>query len=443
MTMPANLINALFVLAVTLIWFMLAYQTALFFLGHRYYRAVQRSRACPTIPDEQLPPVSILVPCHNEERVIAHSLKAMLALHYPPDRFEILVINDGSTDLTGEFARLFEGDGRVRVLDVPPELAARGKSGALNFGLRHAHHGLLAIYDADNTPEPEALRLLAEELEADASLGAAIGMYRVVNCRRNLLTRFLNIEGIGYQWIVQAGRWMLMRFNTLPGTNYVIRRSLVESLGGWDEAALTEDAEMSIRIYTAGSCIKFVPRSVSWEQEPETLCVWFRQRNRWVRGYNQLLRKYAGNALAVRPRRIGLEILYSLWLYYIFFFATIISDACFLLGAAGLVRITVPGPYTLVWAFAYATFVLQLVIALACEREQDSVWNILLTMLMYFTYCQLWIPVVARAFYDDFIARAPLKWAKTERFEVSVEAIEPIRPLAGTGGSASERIGRV
>jgi len=89
---------------------------------------------------------------------------------------------------------------------------------------------------------------------------------------------------------------------------------------------------------------------------------------------------------------------------------------------AGLARITVPGPYTLVWGFAFATFVMQLVIALACERGEDSLANILLAMAMYFTYCQLWIPVVARAFYDDFIARKPLTWAKTERFEVSAEA---------------------
>ena len=57
-----------------------------------------------------------------------------------------------------------------------------------------------------------------------SSLGATVGMYRVVNRYRNLLTRFLNLDGISFQWIVQAGRWMLMRFVTLPGTNYVIRR---------------------------------------------------------------------------------------------------------------------------------------------------------------------------------------------------------------------------
>jgi hypothetical protein len=95
----------------------------------------------------------------------------------------------------------------------------------------------------------------------------------------------------------------------------------------------------------------------------------------------------------------------------------VISDALFLLSATGLVRIDLPGPYSVVWLFAFVTFVLQLVIALACERGEDSAGNILRTMLMYFTYCQLWIPVVAIAFWDDFIVRRPMRWAKTERFE--------------------------
>jgi cellulose synthase/poly-beta-1,6-N-acetylglucosamine synthase-like glycosyltransferase len=210
---------------------------------------------------------------------------------------------------------------------------------------------------------------------------------------------------------------MLMRFNTLPGTNYVIRRSLVDDLGGWDEAALAEDTELTLRIYRAGYWIQFVPASVTWEQEPETLRVWLRQRNRWVRGHNYMFRKYAWELLRLRPRRIGWELLYSVSLYYVFFVAIVTSDLLFILSAAGVIRIAVPGPYSTVWLFAFVTFVLQLVIALACEDGEDSPRNILLILLMYFTYCQLWIPVVARAFCDDFIARRPMKWVKTERFE--------------------------
>ncbi len=414
------LIDGLFVASVTLIWFMLAYQCVLFFMGHRYYRQTRGGkRKSPMVPDFRLPAVSVLVPCHNEERVIAHTIKALQALDYPAEKLELLIINDGSTDRTAEVVREFESDPRVRLLNVPRHLAARGKSGALNYGLSQAGHGVIAIYDADNMPEPGALRPLAERLVLDPKLGAAIGMYRAWNRKRALLTRFLNIEGIGFQWILQAGRWMLMRLTTLPGTNYVMRRELVDQIGGWDGSALTEDAEMSIRIYQAGYQIQFVPQSVTWEQEPEGLKVWFKQRRRWVRGSNYLFQKYARSLLKTRPRRIGWELLYSLVLYYLFFLAVVVSDLLFILSATGLLRITVPGPYATVWIFAYLTFVGQLVIALSCEPGEDTISNILLTCLMYFTYCQLWIPLVAVAFWDDFVARREIKWAKTERYEVS------------------------
>ena len=226
------IIDGLFVSTVALIWFMLGYQSLLFFLGHVYYRRTRHAaKNLPEIPDAELPCISVLVPCHNEGRVIAHTIKALQKLDYPANKIEFLLINDGSTDDTAEVIRGFAADSRVRLLEVPAPLSARGKSGALNFALSQARHPLIAIYDADNLPEPGAIRPLAVQLVRDPNLAAAVGMYRAWNRRRALITRFVNIEGIGFQWMVQAGRWMLMRLTMLPGTNYVIRKSIVEKTG--------------------------------------------------------------------------------------------------------------------------------------------------------------------------------------------------------------------
>jgi len=411
--------NGLFVVTVAMIWFMLGYQSVLFFLGHAYFRRTRRAApADPAVPAGELPRISVLVPCHNEGRVIRHTLEALQKLDYPPELLEFLLINDGSTDDTAAVIEGFASDRRVRLLEVPRARSARGKAGALNFALPHARHALVAIYDADNLPEPGALRPLAEQLARNPQLAAAVGIYRAWNRRRALITRFVNIEGIGFQWMVQAGRWMIMRLTMLPGTNYIMRKSIVEKLGGWDERALTEDSELTMRLYQAGYQVQLVPTSVTWEQEPESLKVWFRQRRRWVRGFNYVMRKHASGLLHTRPRRTAFKILSSHLLYYLFFLAVVISDVLLVLSLAGTVNINVPGPYSLVWILAYATFVLQLIITLSCEPGEDSAVNILLTFVMYFTYCQLWIPVVAAAFYDDFIARRAIKWAKTERYEV-------------------------
>lgn len=412
-------VDGLFVATVALIWFMLGYQSLLFFLGHVYYRRTRRpAKGIPEVPDSALPCISVLVPCHNEGKVIAHTIQALQKLDYPAEKIEFLLINDGSTDNTAEVIRGFTNDPRVQLLDVPKPLSARGKSGALNYALSQVRHPVIAIYDADNLPEPGAIRPLAAQLVRNPNLAAAVGIYRAWNRRRALITRFVNIEGIGFQWMVQAGRWMLMRLTMLPGTNYVIRKAVVEKLGGWDEQALTEDSELTVRLYQAGYQVQLVPASVSWEQEPESFRVWFKQRRRWVRGFNYVLKKHAAGLVHAKPRRIAFEILMSHLLYYFFFLAVVISDALLVLCIMGLVNINVPGPYSLVWILAYATFVLQLVIALSCEQGEDSTGNILLTFVMYFTYCQFWIPVVAAAFYDDFIVHRAIKWAKTERYQV-------------------------
>ena len=411
------IIDYVFVFSVIVIWFMLLYQFILFLLGYLYGFRAERQRRRLEATQLDLPAISIMVPAHNEAMVITDTLNSLLRLKYPKELLEILVINDGSTDSTAaQVEAIAARDSRIRLHNVPLESAARGKSAALNCGLKLCRHDVIAIFDADNVPEPDSILHLARQLAANPNLGAVIGKFRCVNKKRNLLTRFINLESLAFQWIVQAGRWRLLRVATLPGTNYLIRRSVLDEVGGWDERALTEDAEMSIRIYQAGYLIKFVPYAVTWEQEPETLGVWFRQRTRWARGNNYVLEKYFARVFRIRPRVVGVELFYSMAVYYIFFLAIVLSDLLFITSWFGLISIQVPGPYSEVWLFAYILFILELVIALSREKE-DSALNILLIALSYFTYCQLWILVVLKGAWDDFVLKREHVWVKTKRFK--------------------------
>jgi cellulose synthase/poly-beta-1,6-N-acetylglucosamine synthase-like glycosyltransferase len=419
-------LNYTFVFSVVVIWFMLGYQFILFMLGYLYGFRAQRRRqeieqACPELPE-----ISIMIPAHNEGMVIAKTLDALLNLHYPLEKIEFLVINDGSTDDTASIVETIAArDARVRLFNVPEALAARGKSAALNQGLKLCRYNIIGIFDADNTPEPDSIIHLARQLVADERLGAVVGKFRCINKKKNLLTRFINIEGLAFQWIIQAGRWNLFQMATLPGTNYLMRRTLIEALGGWDTEALTEDSELSIRIYEAGYLIKFVPYAVTWEQEPETLRVWFKQRVRWARGNNYVLEKHIGRIFKIRPRIVGMELFYTMAVYYLFFLAILLSDLLFFLAVSGWISIPVPGPYQEVWYFAFGLFTLELIIALSREREDTPV-NIVLIILSYFTYCQLWIAVVLKGVYDDFVLRREHKWDKTQRFEVDLQECEQL-----------------
>ncbi len=417
-------LSILFLVAVILIWFMIAYQLILTIAGYFHYqRSLKEKREIDQIPLEY-PKVSVLIPAYNEEKVIARTLRAMLSFDYPRDKLEILVINDGSTDRTAEILSEFERrDPRVRLYAIPAGEGGKGKSRALNLGLRQASADFIAVYDADNIPDPSTLKDLMAQLLLHHDLGAALGKFRTGNRERNLLTKFINIETLSFQSILQAGRWKLFKVATLPGTNFIVRRALLDRLGGWDEEAVTEDSELSIRIYMEGYRIKYIPYAITYEQEPEEWSVWVKQRTRWVRGNNYVVSKFFKEVPQFKNKFLALEVFYLLSLYYVFLFAIVISDVLFLLSVLHVITITLPGPYTAVWILAIVLFILEIFLALSYDRE-DNLKNIFLTALMYVSYSQFWIYVVGKALYLDLIKKEKRTWEKTIRFDIEEEPKE-------------------
>jgi cellulose synthase/poly-beta-1,6-N-acetylglucosamine synthase-like glycosyltransferase len=398
---------------------MIAYQLVLTIAGFFHnWSSAKEKREIDGMTHLQHPRVCILIPAHNEEKVIRRTVEAMMKFDYPLENLEILVINDGSSDRTGEIVEeLGRIDKRVRCYNVPKGEGGRGKSRALNLGLEQTDAEIIAVYDADNQPLPDALRYLVAELLIHPDLGAVLGNFRTINKDRTWLTRFVSIETLSFQGILQAGRWAMVKVATLPGTNFVIWKHLLDDLNGWDEEAITEDSELSIRVYMKGYKIKYIPFAVTLEQEPETLSVWAKQRTRWVRGNNYVVGKFIKSITQFQNKFLGFEIMYLLSLYYIFLFAIGVSDLIFILSVSGVIAIPLPGPYTAVWILAIVLFIFEIMLVLSYEG-QDSLKNLLLVFLMYFTYCQFWIYVVGRAIYLDYIKREKRTWSKTVRFEV-------------------------
>jgi cellulose synthase/poly-beta-1,6-N-acetylglucosamine synthase-like glycosyltransferase len=364
------------------------------------------------------PTCTILIPAHNEEKVISATIEAMLNLKYPKDKLTVMVINDGSKDSTKEIIESYAArDARVVLFDVPKGQGGKGKSRALNLGVKQVKSEVIAIYDADNTPDSMSLHYLVANLISNKELGAVIGKFRTVNKNRNLLTRFINIETLSFQSMLQAGRWQMHNIATLPGTNFVMWHWLIEKLEGWDEEALTEDSELSIRIYELGYKIKFIPYAITYEQEPETWKVWIKQRVRWVRGNNYVIAKFMKLIPHFVNKRLRFDLLYTLALYYIFFFAIIISDILCVLSLLSIINIPLPGPYSIVWLMAFILFLFEIMLAISFDKE-DNPKNCILVLLMYFSYCQLWIFIMLKAFYLDKIKKEGNVWDKTVRFDI-------------------------
>ncbi|HOC88667.1 MAG TPA: glycosyltransferase, partial [bacterium] len=185
-------LDLLFLISVLVIWGMIVYQLVLTLAGYRYRHRVQQEHETLLGKNHDPAPISIMIPARNEEVVIGKTIRTILALDYPPDRLELVIINDGSSDRTAEIISAHaRSDPRIRLVNLPAGESGHGKAYALNEGLKHCTHELIAIYDADNTPEPKALLHLALHLQADTKLAAVIGKFRCVNRQRTWLTRFV------------------------------------------------------------------------------------------------------------------------------------------------------------------------------------------------------------------------------------------------------------
>lgn len=407
------------------IWGLLFMNIILSMGGFVYIMRTYRTDGHKSIAE--YPMVTVMVPAHNESIVIRKTMEALLKFDYPKDKYEIIVINDNSSDDSAQVLKNIQVNNpraRIIVINTDNIVGGKGKSNALNIALSVASGSVIAIYDADNTPEKQALKILVENLMSDDKLGAVIGKFRTRNKYASLLTRFVNIETLAYQCMNQAGRYFFFKLCTIPGTNYVIRRELIDRMGGWDVNALAEDTEISFRLYRMGYYIKFMPLAVTWEQEPQKLKQWFKQRTRWVKGNLYVLKNNFKYAFDPKAGRMRLDVIYYALVYLTMFTSLIFSDMIFIIGILGLGYVTLGGFSSLLWEMAILLFILNVSITLSVERNEFNFSNILLTFFMLFTYAKMWVLVVLNGLIQgiqDALYHKEVVWDKTERFEEITE----------------------
>ncbi len=420
-----SFIDILAIYSIFSIWGLLFINILLSIGGYIYIMRMYRTDGHHTVLE--YPIVTVMVPAHNESIVLKKTMEALIKFDYPKDRYEIIVVNDNSTDDSAQVLKTIQHNNpsaKIIVINTDPVVGGKGKSNALNIALSVASGSVIAIYDADNTPEKQALKILVENLMSDDKLGAVIGKFRTRNKYASLLTRFVNIETLAYQCMNQAGRYFFFKLCTIPGTNYVIRRELIDQMGGWDVNALAEDTEISFRLYRMGYYIKFIPQAVTWEQEPQKLKQWFKQRTRWVKGNLYVLKSNFKYAFDPQAGIMRLDVIYYALVYLLMFSSLIFSDIIFVIGILGLGHVTLGGFSSLLWEMAILLFVLNVAITLSVERNEFNLNNILLTFVMLFTYAKMWILVVANGMIQgirDALYQKEVVWDKTERFEEMTE----------------------
>jgi cellulose synthase/poly-beta-1,6-N-acetylglucosamine synthase-like glycosyltransferase len=248
---------------------------------------------------KKLPTFSILVPAKNEEKVVGRLLEALLNLNYPSQKIEIIVVEDGSIDKTAEICKRYSKQYPERIKFLR-QLRSNGKPSALNYALKQATGDIVAVFDADNVPEPDIL-LKVSTYFRDLTIAAVQGRTCSINADENMLAKFISYEEVVRYETYLRGKDILNLFIPFTGSCYFIRRSILQKVGGWDENTLSEDMEMAAKLTGKGYEIRYASDVRSWQENPTSLLQLFRQRTRWFRGCMEVCLKYG--KLIINPSK--------------------------------------------------------------------------------------------------------------------------------------------
>ncbi|NBR44644.1 MAG: poly-beta-1,6 N-acetyl-D-glucosamine synthase [Synechococcaceae bacterium WB5_2B_268] len=275
-------------LVMAFVWMLLA----LGFLLRREWPDRGRSSPPPGIPF----PVSILIPCYNEAANLADTIRYALESAWP--QFELIAINDGSSDDTGRLLEQWAArDPRVRVVHLAKN---QGKAMALQAGALLARHELMVCIDGDALLDAQAVAWLVRRFQADPGLGAVTGNPRIRN-RTSLLGRIQVGEFSSIIGLIKRAQSMLGGLFTVSGVITAFRRSALHEVGYWSVDMLTEDIAITWALQRAGWRVAYEPQALVWILMPETLRGLWKQRLRWAEGGIQVL--LANANLLVQPRQ--------------------------------------------------------------------------------------------------------------------------------------------
>jgi len=240
-------------------------------------------------PLKRFPFVSIVVPAWNEEKTIVRTLETLLVLDYPKDKYEIIVVDDGSTDKTSEKVRQF-------IARKKPEVALKlfkkengGKGSAMNYGFKRAKGEIVVNMDADSFVEPDALKKMLGYFEDKkvAAVTPAMSVYKPQGFWLNLQYAEFML-GIYLRKIFDLNE----SIHVIPGPFSAYRKSFFEKHGYFDEHNPTEDTEIAMRIQARGYKIKNSISANVYAKQPNNFKGILKQRLRWYYGFTKNAANY-------------------------------------------------------------------------------------------------------------------------------------------------------
>ncbi len=342
----------------------------LYFL--RWERGAPPRAQPPALP--QYPPVSLIVPCYNEGAQVRETIAYLADQDYP--EFEIIAVNDGSTDDTGaQLDALQSAYPRLRVLHLAHN---QGKAMGLRMAALAARHEYLICIDGDALIDRFATKWMLHHLLNYPRVGAVTGNPRIRN-RSSLLGKLQVGEFSSIIGLIKRAQRVYGRVFTVSGVIAAFRKTALHDVGYWNIDMVTEDIDVSWRMQMRHWEIRYEPNALCWILMPETLRGLWHQRLRWAQGGAEVILRYFRGLLHWRRRRMWIVyaeyVLSMLWAY--------VMGALILLWAIGKI-IPLPPHWRVPLSL---TCLLQFVVSLYIDRryEERSGRNF---------YWMVWYPVV-------------------------------------------------
>lgn len=263
----------------------------------------------PDLPD--YPPVSLVVPMHNEGDNARETIEQLLRQQYP--HFEIIAVNDGSLDHTGTVLdELAERHPELRVIHLATN---QGKAVGLDMAALMSPHEFLVCIDGDALLDEHAVAWCMQHFVHGPRVGAVTGNPRIRN-RSTLLGKVQVGEFSSIIGLIKRAQRTYGRIFTVSGVVSAFRKAALHDIGYWSPEMLTEDIDVSWKLQISHWDIRYEPKALCWILMPETLRGLWKQRLRWAMGGVQVLLKYLPALLHWRKRRM--------WVIYIEFFTSVL-----------------------------------------------------------------------------------------------------------------------
>lgn len=371
------------------------------------------------IYESELPFISVLIPMHNEEKVLHYSLDSLLECDYDWKNIEIIPINDNSTDSTPELLDEYHKKYPF-IRPLHRKSNVRGKPASLNDAMEIAKGDIIIIFDADYRPSKKMLHSLAIAF-SNPEVGAVMGRVTPYNSDTNLLTKLLHIERSGGYQADQQARYNLKLMPQYGGTVGGFRKKIVQETGGFNTRVLAEDTELTYRLFTRGYKVIYANDAECYEESPETWKARGIQVRRWSRGHNNAMFRYFlpvlfSKHMSFREKVDGIFLLLVYLIPFLLLLAIIDSVTLFFLGEMNIFI----SWWALVFVMAYNSYgnfapFYEIATALMMDGRRNDL--LMLPLMTFSFYFYLWN--TSLGFIDtliDLLTFRTVTWAKTERF---------------------------